>query len=61
MKIDMEDSNLDTEENETEGVNHMVTEENVEDMEVEMEVEMEVDDTDKEDLISKSRFFILIP
>ena len=69
MEIDMEDSNVDTEEDETEGVNDVDTEEDVEDTEVEKEVEKEVetevetevDDTEKEDLISKSGFFVLIP
>ena len=61
MEIDVEDSNVDTEEDEIEGVNDMDAEEDVEDTEVEKEVETEVDDIEKEDLISKSGFFVLIP
>ena len=45
---------MDTEEDETEGVN-------VEDTEVEKEVETEVDDIEKENLILKGGFFVLIP
>ena len=60
---------MDTEEDETEGVNDVDMEENVEDTEVEKEVDTEVekevetegDDKEKEDLISKSGFFVLIP
>ena len=39
----------------------MDTEEDVEDTKVKKEVETEVDDIEKEDLISKSGFFVLIP
>ena len=61
MEIDVEDNNVVTEEDETEGVNDVDAEEDVEDMEVEKEVETEVNDIEKEDLISKSGFFVLIP
>ena len=54
IQINMQYSNVDTEDN-------VDKEEDVKDTKGKEEVEIEVEDIEKVDLISKRRFFILIP